>query len=224
MGQAAGVAVDAQDHIWVVQRPRSLTDDEKAATFNPPRTKCCKPAPPVMEFDPQGNLAPGLGRPGPGLRLAPERARHPRRPQGLRLARGERRAGRSHPQVQPRRQVRAADRQARPADEQHRHDAARAPGPHGRRSGDERGLRRRRLLQPPGHRLRRRHWRLQAPLGRLRQAADRRQAAALQPVGRAGAAVLEPGALRAHLPRTGSSTSATGRTIASRCSGRTAAS
>ena len=30
---------------------------------------------------------PGLGRPGPGLRLAAERARHPHRPQGLRLAR-----------------------------------------------------------------------------------------------------------------------------------------
>ncbi len=25
MGQAAGVAVDRQDHIWVVQRPRTLT-------------------------------------------------------------------------------------------------------------------------------------------------------------------------------------------------------
>ena len=48
MGQAAGVAVDAQDHVWVVQRPRTLTDDEKAASFNPPRTKCCVPAPPVM--------------------------------------------------------------------------------------------------------------------------------------------------------------------------------
>ena len=30
MGQAAGVAVDAQEHIWVIQRPRTLTDDEKA--------------------------------------------------------------------------------------------------------------------------------------------------------------------------------------------------
>ena len=39
MGQAAGVAVDAQDHVWVVQRPRTLTDDEKAASFSPPRTK-----------------------------------------------------------------------------------------------------------------------------------------------------------------------------------------
>jgi hypothetical protein len=36
MGQAAGVAVDAQDHVWVIQRPRTLTDDEKALTLNPP--------------------------------------------------------------------------------------------------------------------------------------------------------------------------------------------
>ncbi len=67
MGQAAGVAVDAQDHIWVIQRPRSLTDDEKAASFNPPRSKCCEPAPPVLEFDQDGNLAQGLGRTGTGL-------------------------------------------------------------------------------------------------------------------------------------------------------------
>jgi hypothetical protein len=64
MGQAAGVAVDAQDHVWVIQRPRSLTDDEKAATFNPPRTKCCVPAPPVMEFDQEGNLLRAWEDPG----------------------------------------------------------------------------------------------------------------------------------------------------------------
>ncbi len=66
MGQAAGVAVDAQDHIWVIQRPRTLTDDEKAATFNPPRTKCCVPAPPVLEFDSDGNLLRSWGGPGQG--------------------------------------------------------------------------------------------------------------------------------------------------------------
>jgi DNA-binding beta-propeller fold protein YncE len=66
MGQAAGVAVDAQDHIWVVQRPRTLTDDEKAASFDPPRTKCCVPAPPVMEFDQEGNLVQAWGGPGAG--------------------------------------------------------------------------------------------------------------------------------------------------------------
>jgi DNA-binding beta-propeller fold protein YncE len=66
MGQAAGVAVDAQDHIWVVQRPKTLTDDEKALTFDPPRTKCCRPAPPVMEFDQEGKLIQAWGGPGQG--------------------------------------------------------------------------------------------------------------------------------------------------------------
>jgi DNA-binding beta-propeller fold protein YncE len=66
MGQAAGVATDAQDHVWVVQRPRTLTDDEKAASFDPPRTKCCVPAPPVLEFDQQGNLVQAWGGPGQG--------------------------------------------------------------------------------------------------------------------------------------------------------------
>ena len=66
MGQAAGVAVDAQDHIWVIQRPLTLTDDEKAATFKPPRTKCCAPAPPVLVFDQDGNLIKSWGGPGEG--------------------------------------------------------------------------------------------------------------------------------------------------------------
>jgi hypothetical protein len=64
MGQAAGVAVDAQDHVWVIQRPRTLTDDEKALTLSPPRSKCCRPAPPVMEFDAEGNLIKAWGGPG----------------------------------------------------------------------------------------------------------------------------------------------------------------
>ncbi len=66
IGQAAGVAVDESDHIWVVQRPSTLTDDEKAASLNPPRTKCCKPAPPVLEFDQSGNLLRSWGGPGQG--------------------------------------------------------------------------------------------------------------------------------------------------------------
>jgi DNA-binding beta-propeller fold protein YncE len=66
MGQASGVAVDGRDHVWVVQRPRSLTEDEKGATLTPPRSICCVPAPPVMEFDAAGTLVQAWGGPGAG--------------------------------------------------------------------------------------------------------------------------------------------------------------
>src|SRR5919109_3676735 len=66
MGQAAGVAVDAQDHIWVVQRPKSLTEDERGAALTPPRSLCCVPAPPVLEFDADGNLLQAWGGHGAG--------------------------------------------------------------------------------------------------------------------------------------------------------------
>ena len=66
MGQAAGVAVDRQDHIWVIQRPRTLTEDERGATLTPPRSLCCAPAPPVLEFDADGNLLQAWGGPATG--------------------------------------------------------------------------------------------------------------------------------------------------------------
>ena len=66
LGQIGGLTVDEQDHVWVLQRPRSLTPDEKGATLSPPRSKCCSPAPPVMEFDSDGNFLRGWGGPGPG--------------------------------------------------------------------------------------------------------------------------------------------------------------
>ena len=66
MGQVGGITVDWQGHIWVIQRPRSLTEDEKGVTLNPPRSKCCVPAPPVLEFDADGNLLRSWGGPGEG--------------------------------------------------------------------------------------------------------------------------------------------------------------
>jgi hypothetical protein len=52
LGQIGGITVDPQDNIWVFQRPRSLTDDEKGAALSPPRSKCCVPAPSVLVFTP----------------------------------------------------------------------------------------------------------------------------------------------------------------------------
>jgi NHL repeat len=66
VGEIGGMTADSQGHIWVFQRPRSLTDNEKGATLTPQRAKCCVPAPPVLEFDSDGNLLRSWGGPGEG--------------------------------------------------------------------------------------------------------------------------------------------------------------
>ena len=54
-GQVASVAIDAQDHVWVLQRPGTLSAEEK------PRA-----APPVLEFDADGRFVQAWGGPGQG--------------------------------------------------------------------------------------------------------------------------------------------------------------
>ncbi|MCX6627408.1 MAG: hypothetical protein NTW28_07245, partial [Candidatus Solibacter sp.] len=66
LGQTIGVAVDAKDHIWIVHRTGSLEAGEVHATTNPPISQCCVPAPPVLEFDQEGNLLRHWGGPGAG--------------------------------------------------------------------------------------------------------------------------------------------------------------
>jgi DNA-binding beta-propeller fold protein YncE len=68
MGQVGGISIDEQDHIWVLQRPRSLTAAEAAAAppvkdAKPTSTICCRPAPSVLEFDQAGNLLAAWGGP-----------------------------------------------------------------------------------------------------------------------------------------------------------------
>jgi DNA-binding beta-propeller fold protein YncE len=58
LGQVSGVAVDAQDHVWVLQRPWSLNNDELRKN---PEAECCTAPPPVMEFDSAGNYLRGWG-------------------------------------------------------------------------------------------------------------------------------------------------------------------
>lgn len=66
LGQVSGVAVDKRDHIWVIHRPRSLSEREVGSTLNPPISKCCTPAPPVLVFDVSGNLLRYWGGEGQG--------------------------------------------------------------------------------------------------------------------------------------------------------------
>jgi DNA-binding beta-propeller fold protein YncE len=67
LGSVTGVAVDAQDHIWVVHRGYdSMTSRTEIGAATTPKTsdECCLPAPPVLEFDAAGNLLGHWGGPG----------------------------------------------------------------------------------------------------------------------------------------------------------------
>jgi DNA-binding beta-propeller fold protein YncE len=66
LGQVSGVYVDSNDHIWATTRPRTLDDNDKYAASKPPKADCCIPAPPILEFDQEGNLIQGWGGPGSG--------------------------------------------------------------------------------------------------------------------------------------------------------------
>ncbi len=66
LGQTIGVSVDGNDHIWIIHRAGSLEPGEQHAAARPPIAQCCAPAPPVLEFDQQGNLIGHWGGPGNG--------------------------------------------------------------------------------------------------------------------------------------------------------------
>jgi len=84
LGQVGGLYVDHHDHIWVYNRPRSMSDQEAGlegalpgATSpegvevnglgqprpNGPTSDCCKAAPSVLEFDASGKLLRAWGGP-----------------------------------------------------------------------------------------------------------------------------------------------------------------
>ena len=68
IGQTGGIAVDSRDHVWVLQRPRSIAARYLGPTQTPPRSTCCYAAPSVLEFDQAGNLVQAWGGPSdPGF-------------------------------------------------------------------------------------------------------------------------------------------------------------
>ena len=67
IGQAIGLTVDSRDHVWMVHRVDSLSVNEVGQQQTPPVAECCKAAPPVLEFDAEGNLLRSWGGPGQGF-------------------------------------------------------------------------------------------------------------------------------------------------------------
>ena len=67
LGSVTGVAVDAQDNVWIVHQGGSTLNartEMGAATTPPTAEACCVPAPPVLKFDAAGNLLASFGGAG----------------------------------------------------------------------------------------------------------------------------------------------------------------
>ena len=64
MGQVGGMAVDKNNHIWVIQRPSSNVKDDLG--LEEKVSLCCTSAPPVLEFDKEGNFIRSWGGSGVG--------------------------------------------------------------------------------------------------------------------------------------------------------------
>jgi DNA-binding beta-propeller fold protein YncE len=68
LGSTIGVAVDSRDHVWIIHRGAGTLNErtEMSLATDPPTGECCAPAPPVLEFDAEGNLVNAWGGPGEG--------------------------------------------------------------------------------------------------------------------------------------------------------------
>ncbi len=68
LGSAIGVGVDSRDHVFIVHRGNATLNarTEAGLTTTPPTGECCAGAPPVLEFDPEGNLVNSWGGDGEG--------------------------------------------------------------------------------------------------------------------------------------------------------------
>jgi DNA-binding beta-propeller fold protein YncE len=78
IGPTIGIEVDENDGVWIVQRNTlnqfvlntevgAVTDTSDTNPNAPQRTavaECCRPGPPIMHFDPEGNLLHAWGGPG----------------------------------------------------------------------------------------------------------------------------------------------------------------
>ena len=55
-GGITGLAVDADENVWVLNRPNDLADMELLAELTPPVSECCARPPSMLHFDRSGNV------------------------------------------------------------------------------------------------------------------------------------------------------------------------
>ncbi len=212
---------------------RSTRRKEIGAAQNPPLSECCVPAPPVLEFDPAGNLVKAWGGPPADKQYVWPSSNH-----GISIDNknnvwiGGNGGGNAEPgsrfaysQVHARRQIPDADRRPGTADEQQRHHALRP-----RREDLVRHPRRTRRSSPTAtanHRvavLDMNNGRIKRFWGAYGNVPSDSNLRPLQSRRRRSAAVPNSGALRGAEPAMVWSTCATVRTTAFRSSRRAASS
>lgn len=67
LGNVIGVGVDDRDHVFIVHRADTFdSTSEIGASMTPKLSDCCVAAPPVIEFDPDGNVVAAWGGPKQG--------------------------------------------------------------------------------------------------------------------------------------------------------------
>ena len=115
LGNTSAVSADAEGHVWVLHRPRTLPAELRALA-----------APPVLEFDSAGNLLPRVGAARPPAMSQPNEHGLHVRPKRLRVdCRQCDAAGRPDSQVHEGRKARDANRQERTDRRQHHAVSAR---------------------------------------------------------------------------------------------------
>lgn len=68
IGRAIGVEVDERDHVFMVHRDQdSMFGGATEIGLTMGVSECCTAAPPILEFDPEGNLVNAWGGPGDGF-------------------------------------------------------------------------------------------------------------------------------------------------------------
>src|SRR5258705_5392035 len=68
LGSTIGVGIDSRDHVFIIHRGDSTLNQrtEVGANAKPAVGECCRSAPPILEFDPEGNLVKAWGGPSEG--------------------------------------------------------------------------------------------------------------------------------------------------------------
>ena len=79
LGATIGIAIDSRDHVYIVHRNQDTNFATQEIGLDNGVAECCTAAPPIIEFDPAGNVVNAWDGPGPGYtwpdRLAGRRCR-----------------------------------------------------------------------------------------------------------------------------------------------------